>query len=162
MTTLSINHIEQTPELKGGVPHIAGRRIPVHRIVIQHAFYNEDAPAIAEAYNLTLGQVHAALSYYYDHMEEINTIIAEEDESYAAAVEQQSFTESTGGEYITAAQARSLLGLSEESRYISRLCREGRLECKKIANRWMVTRSSVEAYNRANPGRGRPSKEQIA
>jgi transposase len=46
-------------------------------------------------------------------------------------------------------RAAEALGLDHESRQVAKLCREGILRCRKIANRWLVSRASVEAYQKS-------------
>ena len=78
-STPDINHIVSTPGTRGGKPRIRGHRIAVHDVAIrtQEGKRPED---IAQMYQLTLGEVYAALSYYYDHRDEIDREIVEEDE----------------------------------------------------------------------------------
>jgi hypothetical protein len=47
-------------------------------VAIAKIFRREDENAIAEGYDLTLSQVYAALSYYYDHKAEIDAEMREE------------------------------------------------------------------------------------
>ena len=78
--TTDITHIVSTPGVRGGKPRIRGRRITVHDIAIRTA-EGVSPEAIATLYDLTLGEVHAALSYYYDHRSQIDQEIVEEDET---------------------------------------------------------------------------------
>jgi uncharacterized protein (DUF433 family) len=68
-------HIEVTPGVAGGKPHIAGHRITVQNVVIWHERMGLSADEIAAEYNLTLSEVYAALAYYYDHRAEIDESI---------------------------------------------------------------------------------------
>jgi uncharacterized protein (DUF433 family) len=68
-------HIEVTPGVAGGKPHIAGHRITVQNVVIWHEWMGLSADEIAAEYNLTLSEVYAALAYYYDHRAEIDESI---------------------------------------------------------------------------------------
>ena len=74
------NHIESTPEVLGGKPRIAGRRIAVQDIVVWHERMGRSADEIASEYNLTLSSIYAALAYYYDHREEIDESLRRGDE----------------------------------------------------------------------------------
>ena len=77
--TLS-SHIESTPDVASGRPRIAGTRIRVQDIVAWFEL-GRSPDEIASAYpHITLADVHAALAYYYDHREEIDRQIAEDDE----------------------------------------------------------------------------------
>lgn len=78
-------HIEATPGVCGGRPRIAGRRITVEHIAIWHERMGMSPKEIAAEYSLSLGDVHAALAYYFDHQEEIDRRI-EEGEAYAEAM----------------------------------------------------------------------------
>jgi uncharacterized protein (DUF433 family) len=72
-------HIETTPGIAGGRPRIAGHRIRVQDVVIWHKDLRMSAQEIAGEYDLTLADIHAALAYYYDHREEIDKAIADDD-----------------------------------------------------------------------------------
>ena len=73
-------HIEITPGIAGGKPRIAGRRITVQNIVIWHERLGKSADEISSEYDLSLADVYAALAYYFDHVEEINQRIKEDEE----------------------------------------------------------------------------------
>ena len=60
-------HIEISPEISGGKPRIAGRRITVQNIAVWHERLGMSANEIAAEYDLTLADVFAALAYYFDH-----------------------------------------------------------------------------------------------
>lgn len=77
--TTNITHIVSTPGIRGGKPRVRGHRIAVHDIAIRTG-EGMRPEEIAEAYRLTLGEVHAALSYYYDHRDQIDREIVDEDE----------------------------------------------------------------------------------
>ncbi len=72
-------HIEITPEIAGGKPRIAGRRITVQNVVIWHEWLGHSADEIVLEYDLTLADVYAALAYYYDNQQEIDEAIRESD-----------------------------------------------------------------------------------
>ncbi|MDA1014701.1 MAG: DUF433 domain-containing protein [Planctomycetota bacterium] len=81
MTTL-INHVESDPAVCGGKPCIAGTRIRVWDIHVWHNLRGQSPAEIAQAFpQITLADIHAALAYYLDHREEI--------ESQMRAVEQR-------------------------------------------------------------------------
>lgn len=63
-TVLSIDAITSNPDIRGGRPSIAGRAITVADLV---ARYLNGVPLedLASNFDLTFGQVHAALAYYY-------------------------------------------------------------------------------------------------
>lgn len=84
MKTLD-QHIEMAPGIAGGKPRITGHRITVQDVAIWHERMGLSADAIATEYDLTLGDVHAALAYYYDHQSEIDRSI-EEGRAFAEAL----------------------------------------------------------------------------
>lgn len=72
-------HIEATPGTRGGRPRIAGTRITVDDLVIMHLHMGQSLPEIVGKYALEPAAVHAAMAYYYDHREEIDRQISEDD-----------------------------------------------------------------------------------
>ncbi len=63
----------------GGKPIIRGTRIKVSQIVIEYERLGWTPDEIVQAHpHLTLAQVHDALSYYYENIDEIERQIAEE------------------------------------------------------------------------------------
>src|SRR5262245_10059245 len=78
------HHIESTPGVAGGKPRIAGHRITVHDIVIWHERLGRSRDEIASEYDLSLADIHAALTYYFDHRAQIDREIADGEEFAAA------------------------------------------------------------------------------
>jgi uncharacterized protein (DUF433 family) len=154
---MSINYIVKTPGICSGDARIDGTRITVHWIIglIQQGWTVEDLIKGYSHIPLTRAQIHAAQAYYYDHKQEIDKLIAETDQMAAEAQQVSSSTPKNGGEFITAEEAAELLGVSHQSRRVAQLCRDGKLECRKVANRWMVSRQSAEAYAKSNRNPGR-------
>ena len=74
------SHIEMTPDVCGGKPRIAGRRITVHHIAVWHERLGRSADDIAREHHLTLAQVHAALAYYFDNRAEVDAEIRAEEQ----------------------------------------------------------------------------------
>ncbi|MFM8888066.1 MAG: DUF433 domain-containing protein [Chthoniobacterales bacterium] len=75
-----------------GVAWIQGTRVKVIEVALDHIAHGWSAEEIARQHpELTLGQIHSALSCYYDNKSEFEDIIAEDYESAkalsAAAVE---------------------------------------------------------------------------
>ena len=79
------HHIEITSGVAGGKPHIAGHRITVHNVVVWHERLGMSADEIATEYSLTLADVFAALTYYYDHRSEIDRAL-QDDEGFVEAL----------------------------------------------------------------------------
>src|SRR5438093_1133319 len=74
MITLAIEHIVSDPGKHGGKPYIAGKGITVQHIAALHNL-GWTIQDLIEEFELTAGQVYAALSYYADHQEEIDRAI---------------------------------------------------------------------------------------
>lgn len=73
-------HITKEPEVCGGKACIDGTRIRVMDIVaLEREGYVPEKMLGVFAVPLTLGQVHAALAYYYDHRDEIEASFAEQE-----------------------------------------------------------------------------------
>jgi uncharacterized protein (DUF433 family) len=70
-------HIEVTPGVAGGKPRIVGRRIKVQDIAVWHERLGRSVDEIAAEYDLSLADIHAALTYYFDHRAEIDRDIAQ-------------------------------------------------------------------------------------
>ena len=74
MTASGNPHIE----VRDGVASILGTGIKVRGIIISHLNYGWDGQELqANLPHLTLGQVYAALSYYYDHKAEMDADLDE-------------------------------------------------------------------------------------
>jgi uncharacterized protein (DUF433 family) len=73
-----------TPGTCGGKPRIAGHRITVKHVVLDHQRGGWSPDEIVSAYpTLTLADVHAALAYYFDHREAIDADIRDDDAHWA-------------------------------------------------------------------------------
>ncbi len=75
--------IESKPGIAGGQPRVAGTRITVKQIAVWHEFMGWSADEIATEYDLSLSDIYAALSYFFDHRQEIMAAIEAEDELVA-------------------------------------------------------------------------------
>lgn len=65
-------------DLRGGVPYLTGTQIKVIEVALDRLAYGWDADEIQRQHpHLSLGQVHSALAYYYDHRDELDRDIAE-------------------------------------------------------------------------------------
>ena len=78
------NHIEVTPGVCGGKPRIAGTRIRVQDIYVWHETQGQSVDEIVSHFpQLSMGAVHAALAYFWDHRDEIMRQMRE-DEAFVA------------------------------------------------------------------------------
>jgi uncharacterized protein (DUF433 family) len=77
---VSVEHIEITPGTCGGKPRIAGHRIRVQDIYVWHELQGQTPEEIVANFpQLTLGDVHGALAYYWDHKDEMHRRMAEDE-----------------------------------------------------------------------------------
>lgn len=65
------NYITQSPDVVGGKPHIAGRRITVQQIAFWHELQGKSPDEIAFEYGLSLSEIHSALGFYFEHQADI-------------------------------------------------------------------------------------------
>jgi uncharacterized protein (DUF433 family) len=67
----------------GGVARVAGTRIKVSQLAIDASTWGKSPTEIQEDHpRLTLGQIYAALGYYFDHKAQIDAQI-DDDERFA-------------------------------------------------------------------------------
>lgn len=75
-------HIARYEGVCGGEPVIDGLRVTVRHVVTLHRG-GETILEIAEALGITEAQVFHALSYFFDHREEILALLAQEEQAHA-------------------------------------------------------------------------------
>ncbi len=76
-------HIARYAGVQGGTPVIAGTRLDVATLAAYHTRHGYPVEQLLEAYpNITPAQMHDAISYYYDHKDEIEVLILEREEAY--------------------------------------------------------------------------------
>ena len=88
MDIMTAPHIAISEDVAGGKPRIAGHRMTVQHIVIWHERMGLSADEIASNHGLSLAEIYAALTYYYDHLQEIDEAIFA-DESYVVELRKQ-------------------------------------------------------------------------
>ncbi|NLX11833.1 MAG: DUF433 domain-containing protein [Chloroflexi bacterium] len=91
-TVLNIDLIVSNPAVRGGQPSIAGTGIRVVDVAVLHTFGGLTAEDIAVQLRLNLGQVHAALAYYYTHQTELDAQLrsnAEQAEHWRQVLQEQ-------------------------------------------------------------------------
>src|SRR6185369_10200297 len=74
-----MSHIEFSADTRGGKPRIAGTRITVADVVLMHRRLDRALEEIAGTFDLPLAAVYAAMAYYYDHKNEIDQSLEEEE-----------------------------------------------------------------------------------
>ncbi len=87
---VAINHIELRPNRDGQLrAYIVGTRVRVQDIACDSEKEGMTPDEIVGGLpHLTLGQVHAALSYYYDHLDEVRESMRA-DEEFARRMEEE-------------------------------------------------------------------------
>ena len=70
-------HITSTPGISGGAPLIEGTRITVRCLAGYYQMGMTVDEILQSLPHLTAAQVHAGLAYYFDHQEEIDCDLAE-------------------------------------------------------------------------------------
>jgi uncharacterized protein (DUF433 family) len=79
MSDTKVEHIVSQPNVCGGRPCIAGTRIRVQDIYVWHELRGLSADEIVSRFpNLTMADVYAAMSYYWDHRDEIQRQMKDE------------------------------------------------------------------------------------
>ncbi len=69
-------HITRSRAILGGIPVVSGTRTPVRAIAGYYQMGMSADEILQSLPHLTLGQLHAALAYYFDHQKEIDRDIA--------------------------------------------------------------------------------------
>ena len=79
-------HIVRLEGIRGGEPVIKGTSISVRTIVERTRLGDKPEQIVADYPYLTLAQVYDALSYYYEHPQEIEQYIAENEAALCRAL----------------------------------------------------------------------------
>lgn len=85
LPSTGVPYVTSAPDVCGGRPTIQGTRIPVKTIVGYHKLGLPVDEILDGLPALTAAQVYAALSYYYDHQEEIEREIQESQQAQLIA-----------------------------------------------------------------------------
>lgn len=81
MQPTTAQHIESAPDKCGGKPVIAGTRIRVWDIYVEHELQGKTPDEIVAAYpHISLADVYAALAYYWDNKALIDQQMKEADD----------------------------------------------------------------------------------
>ena len=67
VTILPIENIISDPNIRNGQAIVAGSGVRVTDLIASHLYRGHSADELATQFNLTLGQVYAALAYYYQN-----------------------------------------------------------------------------------------------
>jgi uncharacterized protein (DUF433 family) len=81
MATVITERITKSPNVCGGKACVAGLRVRVMDIVIRHEDFGMSPDEIVAVYpGLNLSDIHSALAYYFDNVDEIRNDIRRNDE----------------------------------------------------------------------------------
>ena len=84
---ISTGYIVQDKGICGGKPRIEGTRMKVQHIALEYVHMGLSLEEICKSHpHLNRAQIHAALSYYYEHDAEIERDI-KDDEEFAKRME---------------------------------------------------------------------------
>mgnify|MGYP001194186949 CR=1 FL=1 len=70
-TVRTIDYIVSDPAIRSGSPCLRGTGLRVSDVVAPAFFHGQSPDEIALGFEISLAAVYAALSYFYDHQEEI-------------------------------------------------------------------------------------------
>lgn len=87
ITVHPIESIVSDPEIRAGQPIVAGTRVRVSDIAAGHIYRGQSPEELAVNYVLDMGQVYAALAYYYQHREEIDAQMRADAEEATALLD---------------------------------------------------------------------------
>lgn len=66
--------IVRTEGVFGGEPRLEGRRISVLQVAERIVTHGQEPEHVADQLGISMGEVHHALAYYYDHPDEMNEV----------------------------------------------------------------------------------------
>ena len=75
-------YVVKTPDVCGGRARLEGRRVRVQDIACYSEWWGWRADQIASELEITLAQVHGALAYYFENIEEIREDLRAENEFF--------------------------------------------------------------------------------
>ena len=88
LTVHPIDTVVSDPDIRGGQPIIAGTQIRVLDIVASHLYRGLTPDELATNFALNLGQVYAALAYYYQNKAGIDDQLRKDDEEAEQLLQQ--------------------------------------------------------------------------
>lgn len=109
------------------------------------------------AFNVSPAEVHAALSYYYEHIEEIEEDIKQSKDILAVVRKDQEKRIHLLKHGIESPEAAQRLNITE--RGVLKLIESGTLPAEKIGGRWFIDPADLERDEVKNRKRGRPPKK---
>jgi excisionase family DNA binding protein len=160
VTQLKTVQIVSSPNVLDGKPCIENRRISVEQVVEHHLYEGWSIERLEQSFSLRPAEIYAALAYYYDHRDEIDAAIHENDEAFEDEDGRGSDQEQLLNlleNYLSTRQVAQKLGISE--RRVRQLCDEGRIPAKKVGINWFIHPSALDLDEVKNRKPGRPGNE---
>ena len=77
--TLVAPHVVLRESGTGVQPYVDGKGIKVKYVADDHERFGLTVDQIADNFDLTLAEVHAALAYYFDHRDEIDARLRDDE-----------------------------------------------------------------------------------
>lgn len=74
--------ITRAEDILGGEPRIDATRVAVRHVAARVVDQGQSPAYVADQFDLSLSTVYEALSYYYDHIEEIRSFERANDEAF--------------------------------------------------------------------------------
>jgi uncharacterized protein (DUF433 family) len=150
-TILAIETIVQTPGVLGGRPRIAGRRVGVDQVALMADRLGMSVPEIAASLDLSPAEIHAALAYYYDHPDQIDSYITALEQAVPAesgsavrrevAARWQAASGFDPDQEISASEAARDYGISPQA--VREACSMGLVSARKSGSTWLIKRLSA-------------------
>ncbi len=137
--------IVSTPDVLGGKPCLEGRRVSVQQIADYH-HAGWPVAEISEALGLSLAEVHAALSYYYEHRDEIDEAArAAQARTAQVLAERERLAEGPNllDAVMTAAAVATEYHISD--RTVREAIQQGWIEALKSGGTWLIRRADADA-----------------
>ncbi len=122
---------------EGFEPHIEGRRIKVKQIALHYEHFGWPVEEITEAFRLSRAQIHAALAYYYDHQEEIEQALRDDEEAMKRIP-----TLDDLHLIMTPQEIADEYPITVDAVY--QAIRRGRISARKSGRAWLLLRRDVE------------------
>jgi uncharacterized protein (DUF433 family) len=80
VTIHPIDTIISDPAVRNGQPVVTGTTIRVIDLIASHVYRGLNAEELAANFKLNLGQVYAALAYYYQNSAEVDALMATDED----------------------------------------------------------------------------------
>lgn len=155
--------IVSTPDVLGGKPRINGHRISVQLIAEKHLKGRRSIEQVQkELPTLTLAEIHAALSYYYAHQDEIDEYARQEEERLrnnpnVIHIDAEAFVRGEVNLIMTPQEIAREFGISVEAVY--QAVRRNTIEHRRSGGTILIPRWEAARRWKTPSKRGRPRKQ---